>query len=326
MKTKQLILLALALTLPLAGTNAQQWSTNTLPSGLIAWWQAEGNMLDSAGVHHGSGSASPTYGVGRFGQAFQFNGTDQSVSVPDVHADLDSWTQFTLEAWMNLDRTADYSPSAPGRTIFSKVGNVADHVNYNQGYQFSPYDNATKIALAFNTNGQAWPGFVTVADLGAPLATNTWYHLVGTYDQNAVKIYLNGVPLITNVIGPVTLQNSGSSLRISKDDNLNCPFAGRIDDARIYNRALSAAEIAYLYAGPPIPPVLQLAPAASGTVALQWAATAGLHYQLQSVSNLPAANWLDEGGPFIGTGGVLTTNLPIGPEPKKFFRLLLLGN
>src|SRR5208283_5195941 len=39
----------------------------------------------------------------------------------------------------------------------------------------------------------------------------------------------------------------------SKDDNLNCPFAGRIDDARIYQRALSAAEIAYLYAGPVLP-------------------------------------------------------------------------
>jgi len=33
MRTKQLLLIALAMTLPLAGTNAQQWSTNTLPSG-----------------------------------------------------------------------------------------------------------------------------------------------------------------------------------------------------------------------------------------------------------------------------------------------------
>lgn len=240
-----------SLTLLAQTATAQQWSTNTLPPGLIAWWQAEGNMLDSAGAHHGSGSASPTYAAGRFGQAFQFNGTDQSVAVPDVHPDLDSWTQFTLEAWINLDKTADFELSAPGRMIFSKVGNAADEVHFNQGYQFGPYDNATKIALAFNTNGQAWPGFVTVANLGTPLLTNTWYHLVGTYDHNAAKIYLNGVPLVTNVIGPVTLQNSGSSLRISKDDNLNGPFAGRIDDARIYNRALSASEIAWLAGGPP---------------------------------------------------------------------------
>ena len=66
-----------------------------------------------------------------------------------------------------------------------------------------------------------------------------------------MKIYLNGIPLITNVIGPVTLQDSGSTLRISKDDNLNGPFAGRIDDARIYNRALTATEIGRLALGLP---------------------------------------------------------------------------
>lgn len=251
MKTAQMLLSVLALTLPLAGANAQQWTTNNLPSGLIAWWAAEGNMLDSAGAHHGSGGALPTYAPGRFGQAFQFNGTDQSVSIPDVHADLDSWTQFTLEAWINMDRTADFEPSAPGRMVFSKVGNPEDETHFNQGYQFGPYYDATKIALLFNTNGQAWPGFVTVADLGAPLLTNIWYHLVGTYDHNAVKIYLNGIPLITNVIGPVTLQDSSSTLRISKDDNLNGPFAGRIDDARIYNRALTATEISRLARGLP---------------------------------------------------------------------------
>ena len=245
------VLTALALALPLAGANAQQWTTNNLPSGLIAWWAAEGDMLDAAGAHHGSGSASPTYAPGRFGQAFQFNGIDQSVSIPDSYPDLDSWTQFTLEAWINMDRTADFEVSAPGRMIFSKVGNPEDEVHFNQGYQFGPYQDATKIALAFNANGQAWPGFATVADLGAPLLTNTWHHLVGTYDHNAVKIYLNGIPLITNVIGPVTLQDSGSTLRISKDDNLNGPFAGRIDDARIYNRALTKTEISRLALGLP---------------------------------------------------------------------------
>jgi hypothetical protein len=239
-----------SVTLLAQSVTAQQWTINSLPPGLIAWWAAEGNLLDSGGVHHGGGSAAPTYAPGRFGQAFQFNGSDQSVSIPDIHADLDNWTQFSLEAWVNLDLTADVPGPAPGRMIFSKVGNAADQVNYNQGYQFGPGYNATKIFLAFNTNGQAWPGCVTVADLGVPLATNTWYHLVGTYDHNAAKIYLNGVPLVTNVIGPVTLQNSGSSLRISKDDNLNAPFAGRIDDARIYNRALSAAEVACLVGEP----------------------------------------------------------------------------
>jgi hypothetical protein len=44
------LLTALALTLPLAGAKAQPWTTNNLPPGLIAWWQAEGDLLDSAGA------------------------------------------------------------------------------------------------------------------------------------------------------------------------------------------------------------------------------------------------------------------------------------
>jgi hypothetical protein len=52
----------------------------------------------------------------------------------------------------------------------------------------------------------------------------------------------------------------------------------------------------------------------------------GSSYQFQSTTNLPAANWLNEAAPFPGTGGVLSTNLPIGPEPAKFFRLQSPGN
>ena len=252
MKQKPILLTVLALTLPLAGTQAQQWTTNTLPSGLIAWWQAEGNLLDSAGPHHGTGSTAPTYAPGRFGQAFHFNGVDQSVSIPDGYADLDGWTQFTLEAWFNADNVADAPTPGAGRAIFSKVGNPSDHSNYNQGYQLGWYANGSRLVMQFNPAGMGWPGLATTAVLPAPLLTNTWYHIVSTYDHNEVRIYLNGMLLVTNVIGPVTLQNSSSSLRLSKDDNLNVPFAGRIDDARIYTRALTAAEVTYLYAAKPL--------------------------------------------------------------------------
>jgi hypothetical protein len=251
MKTAQMLFPVLALTLPLAGANAQQWNTNNLPSGLIAWWQAEGDMLDSAGPHHGGGSAAPTYGPGRFGQAFQFNGTDQSVSIPDIHADLDSWAQFTLEAWVYLDNRID--GTGGGQAILSKVGD-GRQPGPDLGYQFGFGQGATKLFCQFNTTGQPWPGYQTIAVLSEPAPTNTWLHVAATYDHSAVKIYLNGVPLVTNVIGPATIVDCAASLRLNSDDNWNVFFAGRIDDARIYNRALSETEVADLYQGPPAPP------------------------------------------------------------------------
>ena len=203
---------------------AQQWTTNNLPSGLISWWRADGDTLDAAGLNP-AGSAGQTYAPGRFGQAFHFDGINQSVTAPGS-ASLDQWTQFTLEAWMKLDQTADPNVNSVGRMVINRVGNATDHVNYNQGYQFGFWDNARRLVLNFNTNGQAWipSRFVTEAVLPAPLPTNVWLHVAATYDHNAVILYLNGVPLKTNVIGAATVAHSTSSFRIGMDDNGNCPF------------------------------------------------------------------------------------------------------
>jgi hypothetical protein len=48
--------------------------------------------------------------------------------------------------------------------------------------------------------------------------------------------------------------------------------------------------------------------------------------QKPNAYQLPAASWLNEGAPLDGTGGLLTNNLPIGAQPRKFFRFLLLEN
>jgi hypothetical protein len=63
-----------------------------------------------------------------------------------------------------------------------------------------------------------------------------------------------------------------------------------------------------------------------GNLSLIWPSATGLSYQLQSATNLSAASWLNEGAPINGTGGLLTNSLPIGAEPSKFFRFLLLEN
>jgi hypothetical protein len=70
-----------------------------------------------------------------------------------------------------------------------------------------------------------------------------------------------------------------------------------------------------------IPAPLLTAVLHAGSLQLAWPGEAGLHYQLQSASGLPAASWQNEGAPFVGTGGVLITNFPVTAELQKFFRL-----
>jgi hypothetical protein len=295
-----------------------QWTSNSLPPGCIAWWQAESNMLDSASSHDGTGSTTPTYGTGRFGQAFRFDGTNQSVMIPDGHADLDGWTQFTLEAWVNFDSLRD-SPG-PGQAVISKVGNHRGPYSGNFGYQFGFGYTATKLFCQFNTDTLLWPGYQTMVDVPFALSTNVWYHVAATYDHNAVKLYLNGVPLVTNVVGPVTIANTVATLRVSSDDNYNVAFAGRIDDARIYNRALSEREIIYVYAGTPTLDIART----NDQITVSWRAPWG-NWLLERTNALPAAvggSWPQVPPPYQTNAGVISVTFPNSPATgSQFFRL-----
>src|SRR5437867_3030450 len=81
----------------------------------------------------------------------------------------------------------------------------------------------------------------------APVGLGVWNHVAWTYDQSAMKLYLNGAPVATNLVGPHAIFAGSSRLRIGADDNNTTHFDGSIDEPSVYNRALSASEIAAIY-------------------------------------------------------------------------------
>ncbi len=298
------------------------WATNQLPAGCIAWWQAEHNELDTVGGHHGVLETGPycyppTYSAGKRGQAWCFNGINQSVRIPDGYADLDGWTQFTMEAWVNI--TNFTAAVGNGYSVFSKVGNNRGPYAGNYGYQFGFTLNAGNLFCQFNKDGQLWPGYVTTADLHGAVTTNKWFHIATTYNSNAVKLYLNGVPFGTNIIGPATIASTSAGLRISMDDNYNVPFPGLIDDARIYSRALSETEIAYLYYGPP--PSLSIKAANPATNIVSWPAPAyGWLLEHKPSLNSPGAIWSQVSPPYQTNTTDVWVPLTNALD-RKFYRL-----
>src|SRR5262249_53092516 len=53
------------------------------PSGIVAWWRAENNALDSVGANHGMLTNSATFAPGKVGEAFSFEGTNDFMEVPN---------------------------------------------------------------------------------------------------------------------------------------------------------------------------------------------------------------------------------------------------
>ncbi len=162
--------------------------------------------------------------AGQYGNALSFSGIRSSVTIPDS-ASLHLTTGMTLEAWVN--------PS----TVDSAWRDVIYKGNDNY------YLEATSPQSAAPGGGGTFNGTDDVATFGtAPLAANTWTHLAVTYDGVTVRLYVNGVQVASGAQAGDIL-TSANALKIGSDSFYGQCFQGMIDEVRVYNVALPAAQI-----------------------------------------------------------------------------------
>ena len=219
-------------------------SCDPAPSGLVAWWRAEGNANDSIGANTGILVNGATFATGKAGQAFSFNGAAQYVGIPQSPSLNAFSNQMTIEFWMYANPgnsmatfqglvTSDYY----GIEISSGLGFGANGINWYVNTRNGAY-------LSSNVNGG-----------GIPVSAGQWHHIAGTYDGNKLQLYIDGQPKGTPepASGMILPMLATSFVAIGSDDGRTyCGCAGRyfwglIDEASIYNRALSAGEIAAIY-------------------------------------------------------------------------------
>lgn len=75
------------------------------PSGLLGWWPGDGNANDIYGVNHGILKNGLMFESGMVGQAFNLDGTDDFVEIPDAST-LDIPGSLSVDAWIRLNSTA----------------------------------------------------------------------------------------------------------------------------------------------------------------------------------------------------------------------------
>jgi hypothetical protein len=73
-------------------------------------------------------------------------------------------------------------------------------------------------------------------------ALNTWTHLAATYDTTTIRLYVNGTQVAT-AARTGALTSSTGALRLGGNGLWGEWFAGQLDDVRVYNTTLTAAEI-----------------------------------------------------------------------------------
>src|SRR5579885_2666223 len=199
------------------------------PGGMVAWYPAEGNANDIIGGNNGTLQNGATFATGIVGQAFSFDGVDDDVTAPNTAA-IDPTTTASVEAWVNLNQL----PSAAGHTMHvMSVGNNAA----------SNFDLTVETTNHF----RFLIGSTGTVDSVTSVQTNTWYHVVATWDSTAaMKIYVNGVLENTNATAQTRTAN-GAPLLIGNFPAAGTPFNGLIDELSIYNRVLTATEVKNIY-------------------------------------------------------------------------------
>lgn len=208
-----------------SGTTTTPTSTKGL---MAAYGFEEGTgttVNDRVRGNKGTTSGTTWTTSGKYGKALVFDGRSSIVTVKDSIT-LDLTSAMTLEAWVYPTTT-----SLGWATIIAKEqtgGIVYDlYGGSTGGIPFSGvYISGEKIL-----NGTA------------PLPANTWTHLAATYDGKAQRLYVNGVLVASRAQTGKILASTGA-LRIGGNGLWGEYFTGRIDEVRVYNRALTASEIA----------------------------------------------------------------------------------
>ncbi len=211
-------------------------------SGLLGWWKMDEDAgttaNDSSGFANTGAFAGAGWATGRSGYAGSFNGTSGVVDMgKGVVATANS---FSVACWVRMNSTSNYQ-------IFISESGV--NVSILSLYYNQPVGKFT-LALASADSNALVGGAATSAT--TPVA-GTWYHLLGIYDavNGQLKLYVNGTLEATQAFSaPVS---AGGHTLVGRGLYSAAPFAwvnGRIDDARVYNRVLTAAEIATISAYP----------------------------------------------------------------------------
>jgi subtilisin family serine protease len=219
------------------------WSfaTRYVSQGLVGWWKVDeetGTVAhDSAGDNNGiclGGLSFDNDSVpGKVGNAIHLDGVDDRIYASSMSLPREA---FTMAMWFRPD--VNLSSSSSRMELIHWQVNQRPHLTFN-------FNGGGYIYLDVAVDGQQYDDVKTTTNFWEG---SRWYHIAAVFDGNDFRIYVNAAPEC-KVSHPGT-HDSASGIYIGSHRLGGAySFDGTIDDVRVYDRALSADEIAELYYG-----------------------------------------------------------------------------
>lgn len=202
----------------------------TLRDGLEAEYHFSGDATDSSGNGNDATINGATFTTDKNGvsnQALSFDGVNDYVNKSPFGINMGSSCSFG--AWINSNSLSNF------QMIMSNHTNSSNRNGY----------------LRLNTDGRLYLSDYAISNglfSISSLTTGTWYHIFITMDSNSTKIFING-----NLDAEVTGLTRSSYKNLVWDIGRNAQFGqyfnGKIDEVKIYDRALTEYEVLQLYYG-----------------------------------------------------------------------------
>jgi hypothetical protein len=228
-------------------------SIPTFTNGLVAYYPFSGNANDATTNGNNGTAVNASLVPDRFGQpqsAYYFNGSAYVV-IPHSSSLDNLGDTLTLAAWVNIDPSINYS--------------VPDIVHImSKGATFATLWSDFALQLGNPSNGM-FPSpagslvFENCSSQNNPIRINStvsvpqgsWHQVAATFSSGLVTFYLDGTAIGTATSPYQSIRSSTQpfyiGVRYIPEHGYGTYFLGCIDDVRIYNRALSAAEVQSVY-------------------------------------------------------------------------------
>lgn len=203
-----------------------------IESGLVAKYCFTGNANDALGVRNATVYGGAALTADRFGNpnaAYLLDGVDDYIQMPN-----DVWVSgnFSFSGWLKLKTQSSWAR-------FFEWGNGIDMDNVF----YCPYQGGQEVFTIHKCSSSAR----TYAYNFTPVATGAWVHIAITLRKDTVRVYKNNSFVYQYKMADTPCAVVRTQCYFGKSNFPNPYLDATIDDIRIYNRALSVAEIDTLY-------------------------------------------------------------------------------